>query len=81
MAPIEIYNYSDRHSCFSCRDRNDKNGKEKSVHPVWPEIFIKSNKIQVHAVQYQFYAHQHCDQVSPGEETEHADKEQCCTDE
>ena len=42
---------------------------------MWPQIFIKGYKIQVHTIQYQFNTHQHSNEVSPGKEAIHANKE------
>ena len=46
-----------------------------------PEVLIKGDKIQVHAVQDQFNAHQHGDEVPSGEETVDADEEKRGADE
>jgi len=75
MASIQINNDRDRCCRFCCCNGDHEYGKEKTVQPVGPEIFVECNEIQVNAVQYQFDTHQHGNEVSSGEETIHTDEE------
>jgi hypothetical protein len=59
---------------FSGGDRNYKQSKKQAIHFAGPHIFIKSNKVQVHAVQNEFNAHEHRNQIATGEKAVHADK-------
>ena len=81
MTPVEIDDDGDRGCRFSRRDGDNENGEEHPVEPVGPDIFIERDEIQVHTVQDQFNAHEHGDEVPPGEETEYADEEQRGADE
>jgi hypothetical protein len=81
VAAVKVYDDGDSHGCFGRRYGNDEYGKENSVEPVGPQIFIEGDEIQVHTVQYQFHTHEHGYQVSPGKKTIHTDEEQCSTDE
>ena len=81
MAPVKIYDDRNGSGRFCCCDGDDENCKENSVEPVGPNVFIEGDKVQVHTVQHQFNTHQHGNQVPPGEESVHSDKEECGADE
>jgi hypothetical protein len=80
MTPVQINDDRNRNSSLSSCYRNHEYCKKYTIQFMLPQIFIESNKVEVNAVQYQFYAHQHGDQVSPGEKTKYAYKKQGGTD-
>jgi hypothetical protein len=75
VAAIQVDNNGYSDSCFRSGDRNDKQGKEDTIQPVRVEVFVESDKIDIHAVQDQFDGHEHTDQVTAGEQAKDADKE------
>src|SRR5688572_22920002 len=81
MTTVEVDDNSDSDGRFGCRDGDDEQGKEQTIHFVWPEIFVECYKIQVHAVQDQLNAHEHGDQVPSREKSIHTNKEKCRADE
>jgi hypothetical protein len=81
MAAVQVNDDGDGHGSLSGGNGDDENGKEKSIHSSGPEIFIKSDKVQVHAVQDQFNTHEHGDQVPAGEEPVHANEKEGGADE
>ena len=80
MTPVQINNDSDRCSSFCRGDGDHEYGKENTIQSVGPEIFVECNEIEIYTVQYQFYTHQHGNEVSSREETVHTDEEQRCAD-
>ena len=81
MTPVQINNDRYRRCSLSGGDGDHEYGKENTIQPVGPEVFIECNEIQVHAIQYQLDAHQHGNEVSSRKETVNADEEQRCADE
>jgi len=76
MTSIQINNDRDRCCRLGGSNGDQEYGKENTVEPVGPEVFVECDEIQVHTIQYQFDAHQHGDQISSGEETIYTDEEQ-----
>jgi hypothetical protein len=69
VTAIKIYDYGYGYGRFCSSNSNDEQSKKHPIQPVRPEVFIKCNKIQVHTIQNEFYAHQQRDQVSPGKKS------------
>src|SRR5262245_55087909 len=78
MTAIQVNDDRNRDRRLSCRDRNNKYGEEDAVQFFRIEIFVKNDKVDVHAVQDELDGHQHCDQVATREQAIHANKEKRC---
>jgi hypothetical protein len=75
VAAIQIDDDRDGDSGFSRSYRDDKYGEKDAVEFFRIEIFIKHNKVDVHTIQNQFNRHQHGNEITPGEQAIHPDKE------
>src|SRR5450432_3972269 len=75
MAPVKIYDDSYGNSSFCSRNNDNEKGKEHTVNFIRVQVFIEGHKVDVHAVQHQFNGHEHSDQVAPGKQSVHPDKE------
>jgi hypothetical protein len=76
VASIQIYDNGDCDGSLGGGNGNDENSKKQTVHPVWPQVFVKGDEVQVYAIENEFDAHKHRNQVAAGKETVNANEEQ-----
>ena len=79
VAAIQVDDDRDCYCSFGSGNRNDKNGKENTIQFMRPQVFIKSDEIEVYTIQDQLDAHQHRNKVTTGKESVDANKEKCST--
>jgi hypothetical protein len=79
--PVQIDDNSYGYRRFRRGNGNNKQSKEYTLQFFGIQIFIKSDKIDVHTIQDQLHRHQHCDHIPPGQQTIHPDKKKPGTDE
>jgi hypothetical protein len=75
MASVQVYDDRDGYSGFGGGDGDNENGEEKAIQAVRPEVFIEGDEIQADAVQHQFNAHQHGNEVPARKESIDPDEE------
>ena len=80
MTSIQINNDRDRCGSFCSCNGDHEYGKENTIQPVGPEVFIECNEIDIYTVQYQFYTHQHRNEISSRKKTIHTYEEKRCAD-
>lgn len=78
--PVNMNDDGNGNSGFGSGNGNDKECKEHSIQLMIPQVFVKSNEVDVNAVQHQFNGHQHGDHIPAREETVNAYEKQCGTE-
>jgi hypothetical protein len=83
LVQLTVQKDHDRNGDGSLRrgNRNDEQGEKDAIDLIGLQVIIKSDEVDIDTVQDQLDRHQHGDQVPPGEQTVHPDKEQRCADE
>jgi hypothetical protein len=80
VCPVQVDDDSNCHRSFCGSYSDNEYGKEKAVQPVGPEIFIKSDKVDIYAVQDELNTHEHRNKIAPCKKTVHSNEEECRTD-
>jgi hypothetical protein len=78
--PVNMNDDGNGNRCFGSSNGNDEKRKKHSVQLVIPKVFVKSNKVDVYAVQHQFHSHEHGNHIPAREKTVNANEKQRCTE-
>ena len=75
---VNINNNSHCNRRLRCTYTNTEQSKEKTFHLPRKEQAVEGSKINIDRIEYQLNGNQHGYQVTPCDETEHADEKQQC---